>query len=37
MVKICNTTVAFEAALDVQSIKPKENPGTHSLDAGHRS
>ena len=34
MNKTCNTTVVIEAALDVQSIKLKENPETLLLDAG---
>ena len=31
----CNTTVVFEVALDVQSVKLKEKPEAHSLCAGH--
>ena len=37
MNKACNTTVIIEVALDVQSIKLKEKPEAHSLDAGHLS
>ena len=37
MQKIRNTTVVFEVALDVQSIKLKEKPEAHLLDAGHLS
>ena len=37
MNKTCNTTVVIEAALDVQSVKLKEEPEAHSLDAGHLS
>ena len=35
--KTCNTTVVFEVALDLQSIKLKEKPEAHLLDAGHLS
>ena len=35
MNKKCNTIVVFEVALDVQSIKLKEKPEVHSLDARH--
>ena len=37
MDKTCNTTVALAGALDVQSIKVKEKPEAHSLDAGSSS
>ena len=35
--KTCDTTVIFEVALDVQSVKLKEKPDAHSLCAGHLS
>ena len=35
MNKTCNRTVVIEVALDIQLIKLKEKPETHSLDAGH--
>ena len=35
MNKKCNTVVVFEVAFDVQSIKLKEKPEVHSLDARH--
>ena len=37
MNKKFNTTIVIEAALDARSIKLKEKPKTHSLDAGHLS
>ena len=37
MQKTYNTTVVFEVALDVESIKLKEKPEAHLVDAGHLS